>query len=361
MGRGRPLKPIMLSSETRAELESLANSRTLPHGQVRRAKIILTSAEGRSNKVIAGAVGLSVQSVGKWRKRFLEQGLMGLYDERRPGRPRTIRDEKITTLIQKTLKTTPKDGSTHWSCRSMAAETKISKSQIQRIWSTLNVQPHRQKNFKLSNDPFFSEKVCDIVGLYLNPPDNAMVLCVDEKSQAQALERSQPLLPVGLGYVEGVTHSYIRHGTTTVFAALDIATGEVLAQCKRRHRHQEFLQFLRHIDKNVPRNLDIHLVIDNYCTHKQTKVKRWLAVRPRYHVHFTPTYASWLNQVEIWFNIITQKAIRRGSFKAVKNLVEKIQTFTENYNTKASPFVWTATSDSILEKVERFCKAISGT
>jgi putative transposase len=277
---------------------------------------------------------LSRQSVGKWRTRFVEQGLMGLYDERRPGRPRTIKDEKITGLIRKTLKTKPKDGSTHWTCRSISAETKISKSHVQRIWSTFGIQPHRQKNFKLSNDPFFSEKVHDIVGLYLDPPDHAMVLCVDEKSQTQALERAQPLLPMGLGYVEGVTHNYIRHGTTTLFAAFDIATGEVLAQCKNRHRHQEFLQFLKHIDKNVPKDLDIHLVVDNYGTHKHAKVKRWLAARPRYHIHFTPTYASWLNQVEIWFNIITQKAIRRGSFRSVKELVTKIQTFSENYNKK---------------------------
>ena len=361
MGRGRPMKPVVLSAELRQEMESLGGSRTLPHGHVRRARIVLMAADGLSNGAIAQKVGLSPQSVSKWRNRFLQQGLMGLYDERRPGRPRTIKDEKITALIRKTLKTQPKDGSTHWTCRSIAAETKVSKSQVQRIWSTLGIQPHRQKSFKLSNDAFFCEKVCDIVGLYLNPPDKGMVLAVDEKSQAQALERSQPLLPVGLGYVEGVTHSYTRHGTTTLFAALDIATGKILQQCKRRHRHQEFLQFLNHIDKNVPKDLDIHLVLDNYCTHKQTKVKRWLAARPRYHVHFTPTYASWLNQVEIWFNIITQKAIRRGSFRSVKELVDRIRTFTENYNTKAKPFVWTATSESILDKIERLCKAISGT
>ena len=275
------MKPVVLSAELRQEMESLGGSRTLPHGHVRRARIVLMAADGLSNGAIAQKVGLSPQSVSKWRNRFLQQGLMGLYDERRPGRPRTIKDEKITALIRKTLKTQPKDGSTHWTCRSIAAETKVSKSQDQRIWSTLGIQPHRQKSFKLSNDAFFCEKVCDIVGLYLNPPDKGMVLAVDEKSQAQALERSQPLLPVGLGYVEGVTHSYTRHGTTTLFAALDIATGKILQQCKRRHRHQEFLQFLNHIDKNVPKDLDIHLVLDNYCTHKQTKVKRWLAARPR--------------------------------------------------------------------------------
>jgi putative transposase len=213
----------------------------------------------------------------------------------------------------------------------------------------------------LSPDPFFVEKVRDIVGLYLNPPDKAMVLCVDEKSQVQALERTQPLLPMGLGYVEGVTHDYVRHGTTTLFAALDIATGQVLARCKARHRHQEYLSFLKHIDANVPAKLDIHLVVDNYATHKHPKVKRWLAARPRYHVHYTPTYASWLNQVEIWFNLITQKAIRRGTFKSVKELTSRIDQFVEHYNKNTHPFAWVATAESILEKINRLCQLISET
>ena len=361
MGRGRPRKPIVLSPQVREELMSLSRSRTLSHGLVRRANIILLSADGLSNRAIAQKVGLSAQSVATWRNRFLRQGLMGLYDERRSGRPRSVAAEDITALIRKTLTTKPTDGSTHWTCRSIAAETKISKSEVQRIWSTLSIAPHRQKHFKLSNDPFFTEKVRDIVGLYLDPPDAAMVLCVDEKSQTQALERTQPLLPMGLGYVEGVTHDYVRHGTTTLFAALDIASGEIMAQCKRRHRHQEFLQFLNHIDENVPEGLDVHLIIDNYCTHKHIRVKRWLSQRPRYHVHFTPTYSSWLNQVEIWFNIITQKAIRRGSFRSVKELIERIQSFTDNYNQRSKPFVWTATQESILHKIERLCKSISGT
>tara|TARA_Y100000031_G_scaffold101981_1_gene111874 strand:- start:120 stop:1211 length:1092 start_codon:yes stop_codon:yes gene_type:complete len=361
MRRGRPLKPLEVSSHTREELESLANSRTLSAGLVRRAKIVLMCADGLTNDVVGQKVGLSRASVGKWRERFRLQGLMGLYDERRPGRPRTLEDEKIAGLIRKTLETEPEDGSTQWSCRSAAAETDLSKSTVQRIWSTLGIKPHRQKHFKLSTDPFFVEKVIDIVGLYLNPPDNAMVLCVDEKSQVQALERSQPILPLNLGYAEGVTHDYIRHGTTTLFAALDVASGKVISKCRSRHRHQEFLQFLNHVDQNVPPDLDIHLVVDNYCTHKHNKVKRWLAVRPRYHIHYTPTYSSWLNQVEIWFNIITQKAIRRGSFKAVKQLIEKIETFTEHYNASANPFQWTATPESILQKSERLCKSISGT
>ena len=361
MARGRPLKPLDVSGAAREELESLARSRSLPAGLVRRAQIVLLCADGVDNKTVATTVGTSRQTVGKWRKRFRQQGLMGLYDERRPGRPRSIEDDEIMALIHRTLETTPPDGSTHWSCRSMAEETGLSKSTVQRMWSAFNIQPHRQKHFKLSTDPFFVEKVIDIVGLYLNPPEHAMVLCVDEKSQTQALERTQPLLPLVLGYVEGVTHGYIRHGTTTLFAALDVASGQVLTQCKPRHRHQEFLSFLRHIDANVPPDLDVHLVVDNYSTHKHAKVKRWLAERPRYHLHFTPTYSSWLNQVEIWFNIITQKAIRRGSFSSVRELVDKIRRFTDSYNPDARPFNWTASADSILTKIQKLCHAISGT
>jgi putative transposase len=288
------------------------------------------------------------------------QRIPGLYDEPRPGGPRSIRDEQIAVLVRKTLRKPPKDG-THWSCRSIAAESKLSKSTVQRVWQAFGLQPHRQKHFKLSTDPFFVEKVRDIVGLYLNPPDHAVVLGVDEKSQIQALDRTQPMLPLGLGYVEGVTHDYVRHGTTTLFAALDLASGHVLTQCKRRHRHQEFLQFLRHIEASVPAQLEVHLVVDNYGTHKHAKVRRWLAARPRFHVHYTPTYASWLNHVEIWFNIITQRAIRRGTFKSVRELVAKIEAFVQHYNRRCHPFSWTATADSILEKIDRLCKAVAGT
>ena len=361
MDRGRPLKPLEVSGSTREELESLSRSLSLAAGLVSRAKIVLLCADGFDNKAVAEEVGTSRQTVGKWRERFRTQGLMGLYDERRPGKPRSIEDDEVMVLLRKTLDTEPADGSTHWSCRSMADTTGVSKSTVHRVWKAFNIQPHRQKHFKLSTDPFFVEKVHDIVGLYLNPPDNAMVLCVDEKGQTQALERTQPLLPLGLGYVEGVTHGYIRHGTTTLFAALDVATGQILAQCKLRHRHQEFLSFLKHIDANVPPDLDVHLVVDNYSTHKHVKVKRWLAARPRYHIHFTPTYSSWINQVEIWFNIITQKAIRRGSFSSVRQLVDKIRYFTDAYNPQARPFLWTATADSILQKIQRLCTAISGT
>lgn len=360
MTGGRPLAPLHVTDNAREQLQIMANSRTLPYALVRRAQIILMSADGLNNKTIAEKVGLSGRMVGIWRQRFIDQGLMGLYDEPKPGGPRSISDEQVARLIQQTLELKPPNA-THWSCRSIAKQTNISKSTVQRIWSTFGIQPHRQKHFTLSTDPFFVEKVRDIVGLYLNPPDKAMVLCVDEKSQIQALDRSQPVLPMGLGYLQGITHQYQRHGTLTLFAALDLATGEVIAQCKKRHRHQEFLQFLNYIEANVPKALDIHLVVDNYATHKHRKVKNWLAARPRYHVHYTPTYSSWLNQVEIWFNIITQKAIRRGSFRSVKQLIEKIDQFVKNYNSKSNPFTWTATADSILDKLKKLMKVIHGT
>ncbi len=288
-------------------------------------------------------------------------GVHGLHDELRPGRPRTVADEKVAQVVRKTLETVPKDGRTHWSVRSIARETKISHATVHRIWQAFGLEPHRQKHFKLSTDPFFVEKVRDIVGLYLSPPEDAIVLCVDEKSQIQALDRTQPMLPMGLGYVEGVTHDYERHGTTTLFAALDIASGQVITRCKSRHRHQEYLGFLKQVEENVPEDLEIHAVVDNYATHKHPKVKRWLAVHPRWHIHYTPTYASWLNQVEIWFNIITQQAIRRGTFKSVKELVEKIDAYVEGYKRHAHPFLWTATADSILAKIERLCQSISET
>ncbi len=357
---GRPLAPLTLSESESDELRSITRSRSMPQSLATRARIVLLSADGESNTDIAERLGLSKPTVGIWRKRYLMQRIAGLYDEPRPGGPRSICDEQVATLLRKTLKTKPKDG-THWSCRSIAAETKLSKSTVQRVWKAFGLQPHRQKHFKISTDPFFVEKVRDIVGLYLNPPDHAVVLCVDEKSQIQALDRTAPLLPLGLGYVEGVTHDYVRHGTTTLFAALDIATGRVLTKCKQRHRHQEFLQFLRHIDASVPKQLDVHLVVDNYATHKHATVRRWIAARPRFHVHYTPTYSSWLNQVEIWFNIITQRAIRRGTFRSVRDLIQQIEAFINHYNRKCRPFVWTATSDSIFEKLERLSKAIAGT
>jgi len=360
MTMGRPKTALILDAEQREQLESLASSRSLPAGLVGRAKMILMSASGSTNLEIAQQLEMTNATVGKWRRRFLEHGVSGLHDELRPGRPRPISDERVAQLVRKTLETKPKDG-THWSVRQIAAEARVSKSTAHRIWQAFGLQPHRQKHFKLSSDPFFVEKVPDIVGLYLNPPENAVVLCVDEKSQIQALERTQPMLPMGLGYVEGVTHDYRRHGTTTLFAALDTADGKVLTQCRKRHRHQEYLDFLREIDKNVPKDLGVHIIVDNYATHKHPRVKRWFVTRPRFHVHFTPTYASWLNQVEIWFNRITQQAIRRGTFRSVKELIKKIDDYVQHSNRRAKPFVWTATADSIFAKVERLCERISGT
>jgi putative transposase len=355
-----PEKTVVLDPQQRAQLESYSRSRALPHALVVRAQIVLLASEGKQNKEIAELTGTSRQTVAKWRERFVSRGLEGLYDELRSGRPRSIEDERIAELIKKTLESKP-EGETHWSCRGMAKATGLSKSTVQRVWSAFGLQPHRQESFKLSTDPFFIEKLRDIVGLYLNPPENAVVLCVDEKSQCQALERSQPMLPMGLGYVEGVTHDYVRHGTTTLFAALDIANGQVLTQARPRHRHQEFLGFLRRIDQNVPEELEVHVVLDNYSTHKHAKVKGWMASQPRFHLHFTPTYASWLNQVERWFGLITQRAIRRGSFGSVKELVQKIDQFVAAYNKDATPFMWHATADSILEKLSRLCHHISGT
>ncbi len=357
---GRPLTPIELSDSERELLESMVASHSLPHGLVMRANIVLLAAKGCANQDIAQQLHLDPSTISKWRRRFVQNRLEGLHDELRPGRPRSIPDEEIAALIDKTLNSKP-EHDTHWSCRRLSEQTPVSSTTVHRIWKALGIQPHRQNTFKLSTDPFFIEKVRDIVGLYLRPPDKALVLCVDEKSQIQALERTQPLLPLGMGYTECTTHDYLRHGTTTLFAALDVATGQVIAQCKPRHRHQEYLQFLRHIDANVPPELDVHLVVDNYATHKHAKVKAWLAQRPRYHVHYTPTYGSWLNQVERWFGIISQRAIRRGSFKSVKELIEKIQQFIDGYNKNSTPFTWVATADSILQKIKRLCGRICET
>ncbi len=360
MKTGRPKQQLKLTNDARQDLEAFANSRSLPHGLVQRAKIVLLAAQGVSNAFIAVKLHISRPTVGVWRRRYLDHGLEGLHDELKPGRPRSISDERVAVIVRKTLGTKPKGG-THWAIRPMAQSMRISKSTVHRIWNAFGLQPHRQKSFKLSTDPFFVEKVRDIVGLYLSPPSKAMVLCVDEKSQIQALDRTQPMLPMGLGYVEGVTHDYIRHGTTTLFAALDIVTGGVMAQCKRRHRHQEYLGFLKYIERQVPPDLEIHAIVDNYATHNHKTVKNWLIRHPRWHVHFTPTYSSWLNQVEIWFNLITQKAIRRGTFSSVKELILKIQQYIDSYNRHPNPFVWTATADSILAKVNRLCQRISGT
>ena len=300
MNSGRPKPVLALTREEQIQLRSWARSRTLPHALVARARLVLWSDEGESNTCIASRLCWTNATVGKWRQRFVQHRLAGLCDELRPGRPRTVADEQIAALLKRTLSCKPAAG-THWTVRLAAQASGISKSTVHRLFQVFALQPHRSRSFKLSTDLFFIEKVRDIVGLYLNPPDHALVLCVDEKSQIQALNRTQPVLPMGFGYVEGITHDYVRHGTTTLFAALDIATGTLFTACKPRHRHQEFLAFLRRLDACIPEKLDVHLVVDNYATHKHPKVRTWLAQRPRYHIHYIPTYSSWLNQVERWF------------------------------------------------------------
>jgi len=353
---------IELTDVERAELVSMARSRSLPAALALRARIVLAcEGSGKASTEAAKTLGIDRNTVNKWRARYARDRISGLYDELRPGRPRTVDDERVSELINKTLHTKPADGSTHWSTRGLASETGISKSTVARYLKVFQLKPHRVESFKLSTDPLFVEKLRDVVGLYLNPPENALVLCVDEKSQCQALERTQPMLPLGLGYVEGVTHDYVRHGTTTLFAALNVLNGTILAECKPRHRHQEFLAFLRSIDKAVPAELDVHCIVDNYASHKHPKVKAWLAHRPRWHMHFVPTYSSWLNQVERFFAIITDKAIRRGSFASVKELTKKIDSFVSQYNENCKPFTWTATADSILAKLARLCGRITGT
>jgi transposase len=360
VGMGRPNTALVLNESEKVDLRSIVRSRSMPHALVRRAKIVLLSANGASNRAVASQCGVSAPVVSLWRGRYQRDGLAGLHGELRPGRPRTHGDDKIAALLRTVLHSRP-EAVTHWTVRSAAAKTGISKSSVARYFARFSLPPHRSKSSKLSTDPFFVEKVRDIIGLYLNPPDKALVLCVDEKSQIQALERTQPVLPLGLGYVEGVTHDYFRHGTVTLFAALDIITGGVISQCKPRHRPQEFLSFLKHLDANTPAALTLHLIADNYATHKHPQVKAWLARHRRFHLHFTPTYSSWLKQVERWFGLITHQAIRRGSFRNVRELTEKIERYVAHYNQHKRPFVWTATADSILQKVQRICKLINGT
>jgi transposase len=357
---GRPNTALVVRDADREQLSALVRSQTMPHALVRRARIILLSGQGRSNREVARRCGVTAPVVSHWRHRYQERGLAGLHDELRPGRPRTHDDEQVAELLRLVAQRKP-EHATHWSVRTAAEATGISKSTVGRYFALFGYQPHRAKSFKLSTDPFFVEKVRDIVGLCLNPPDNALVLCVDEKSQLRAPEHTQPVLPMGLGYVEGVTHDYYGHGTTTLFAAFDVLDGWVITQCKPRHRHQELLAFLQHLDRNVPGGLEVHLIADNYATYKHPKVKAWLARHTRFHPHFTPTHASWLNQVERWFGLITQQAIRRGSFRSVKELVVKIDAYVTHYNLHGRPFVWTATADSILAKLKRLCKVINGT
>lgn len=322
--------------------------------------MVLRCADGLSNKAVAAELGVHEHTVGKWRRRFVADRIDGLLDEPRSGRPRSIADDEVAAVVERTLMTRPRDA-THWSIRSMAKQTGLSHTTIRRIWNAFGLQPHRSETFKLSSDPLFVDKVRDVVGLYMSPPDRALVLCVDEKSQIQALDREQPVLPMMPGMPERRTHNYVRHGTTSLFAALDVATGFVIGKCYKRHRASEFLDFLKAIDANVPDDLDIHLVMDNYATHKTPKVKAWLARRPRYQVHFTPTSASWLNQVERWFAELSRKQLQRGVHTSTKMLEADIRAFIDAHNDDPKPYRWTKTADDILASVKRFCHKANAT
>jgi transposase len=356
--RGRPLPPLRVSDSERAILERWLRRPKTAQALAKRAQIVLSCAEGQSNGAVAEQLGLTRQSVGKWRSRFLRTGVDGLLDEPRPGAPRTITDEDVERVITLTLESTPEDA-THWSTRSMAKASCLSQSAISRIWRAFALQPHRTETFKLSSDPLFIEKVRDIVGLYLNPPDRALVLCVDEKSQIQALDRSQPLLPMRPGQIERRTHDYVRHGTTSLFAALDMKSGAVIGECHRRHRSIEFRAFLDRIEGEVPAELDVHLIVDNYGTHKTELIKRWFAKRPRFHVHFTPTSASWLNLIERWFAALTEKQIRRSAHRSTRELETAILRYIEHGNQNPKPFIWTKSADQILASIARFCERTS--
>jgi len=352
MAKGKA-STIVLSAEERCELESLTRRRKTGQALALRARIVLVAAEGGDNRQIAERLNVFRGTVGKWRERFARHRLEGLYDEPRPGAPRQIGDDEIAETVRRTLETRP-PGATHWSLRSMAEAVGHAPSTIHRIWKAFGLQPHRSETFKLSSDPLFVEKVRDIVGLYLDPPDRAMVLCVDEKSQIQALDRTQPILALRPGLPARQTHDYERHGTTTLFAALNVLEGTIIADCQPRHRHQEFLRFLERIDVSVAAGLEIHLVLDNYGSHKHPEVKKWLADRPQYHVHFTPTSSSWLNQVERWFAEITRKRIRRGTFRNVRDLTKAIGDYVRQYNRNPQPFHWVASASKIIRKVKKY-------
>jgi len=350
MAVGRPLPPLHLNQDERETLERWTRRRKTAQALALRARLILSCAAGKKNGEVAAAFHVARPTVGKWRARFIERRLDGLLDEPRPGAPRTISDGDVEEVITKTLESVPKDA-THWSTRSMAEACGLTQSAVSRIWRAFALQPHRTETFKLSKDPLFIEKVRDIVGLYLNPPDRALVLCVDEKSQIQALDRSQPILPMRPGLIERRTHDYTRYGTTSLFAALDAKTGEVSGECHRRHRAVEFRKFLDTIDGAVPVDLDVHMILDNYGTHKTPMIQRWLAKRPRYHLHFTPTSASWLNLVERWFAALTEKQLRRGVHRSTRQLESAIERYLEITNKQRKPFKWTKTADQILATI----------
>jgi transposase len=357
---GRPKRALTLDPDEKQTLEQWARRPKSAQRLALRSRIVLACAEGLNNTQVAQRLGVTLPTVGKWRARFLEDRLEGLVDEPRPGAPRTISDAQVEQVITRTLESKP-EAATHWSTRGMAQASGLSQTAIVRIWHAFGLQPHRATTFKLSTDPLFIEKVRDVVGLYMSPPDNAIVLSVDEKSQVQALDRTQPLLPLEPGQVERHTHDYVRHGTTSLFAALNVATGQVIGKCHQRHRQQEFLKFLELIDTTLPREpgVEIHLVMDNYGTHKAPKVRRWFQRHPEYHLHFIPTSSSWLNQVERFFAEITEKRIRRGAFRSVKELEQAINEYLEHHNQNPRPFVWTADASLILSRIEEVCERIS--
>ena len=358
MAGGRPTIRLGLNDDERSELLRMAEARKTPQAEAMRAKTILLSAAGLDDKDVSRQVGFSNATVGKWRKRYAAEGIAGLTDAPRSGPPRTISDEKVAEVLRLTLESKP-GKSTHWSTRRMAARAGISNERVSVIWRTFGLAPHRSETFQLSTDPHFVEKVRDVVGLYMSPPQNALVLSIDEKSQCQALERSQPVLPMMTGCPERVSHDYFRHGTTTLFAALDVKTGEIFAQCKPRHRHKEFLEFLRHIERATAPELAIHVIVDNYAAHKTKAVREWLVRHPRWQLHFIPTHSSWLNQVERFFAKITLEVIRRESFTSVSQLKKAILGYIEAHNENPRPFSWTATADRIFEKIEGYCNKLT--
>jgi len=355
MRTGRPKQPLILTEEERERLESLAHRARSQPLLARRARVVLACAEGLDNRTVARKLRASLGMVGKWRARFLRERLEGLYDEPRPGAPRTVTDAQVEQVVVQTLESTPR-GETHWSTRGLAKATGLSRMTISRIWHAFGLQPHRTDTFKLSPDPLLIEKVRDIVGLYIHPPEHALVLCVDEKSQIQALDRTQPLLPMRPGQLERRTHDYKRHGTTSLFAALELKTSRVIGQLHRRHRSVEFRKFLDRIEAHVPAGLDIHLILDNYGTHKTAIIRKWFAKRPRFHVHFTPTYGSWINLVERWFAELTNKRIRRGVFRSLQDLEAAIRESIDVHNEDPTPFVWTKSADQILASMARYAQ-----
>ena len=339
-------------------MESWSRRPTSAQALAERSRIVLAAAEGLKNTEIADRLGVHRQSVTKWRNRFAEHRLDGLVDEPRPGRPRTLTDEKVDEVIARTLEASPPDA-THWSTRSMAKETGLTQTAVSQIWRAFGLQPHRQDSWKLSKDPLFVEKVCDIVGLYLNPPERAVVLCVDEKSQIQALDRTAPILPMLPGVPQRATHDYKRHGTSSLYAALNITTGKVIGRLHARHRTVEFKQFLRTLDNEVPADLDVHVILDNSSTHKTPQIKRWLLAHPRFVLHFTPTSSSWLNLVERWFAELTNKKLRRSAHTSVRQLNHDIRSWINTWNDDPRPYVWTKTTDQILESISTYCRRIT--